>query len=151
MIIVEERPLLTAPAVRGTPVRERPAAPPAEARRTDRVNGSERVDGAERTGGADRPNAARADRPSGVNGTAGAGPSGTAAVAGDPSLALAMASIRISRGNPTAEETAALAVLLTARLRLLHEATQASPPTAGPRKLPTAPRPAFRPPGAWAS
>ncbi|MEU9235764.1 acyl-CoA carboxylase epsilon subunit [Streptomyces subrutilus] len=172
MIIVEERPLLTAPAVRGTPAREHPAAPPAEAPRTDRedgaermadaervagaertsggdrLNGMDRTSGADRTGGADRTD--RPGRPCGVNGATGAGSSGATA-AGDPSLALAMASIRISRGNPTAEETAALAVLLAARLRLLHEASQSSPPTAGPRKLPAVPRPTFRPPGAWAS
>lgn len=70
----------------------------------------------------------------------------------EPSLALAMASIRISRGgNPTVEETIALAALLTARLCLLHHARESEPPTVRPRKLPRHPCPPFRAPGAWAS
>ncbi|MFE6848167.1 acyl-CoA carboxylase epsilon subunit [Streptomyces sp. NPDC057686] len=75
---------------------------------------------------------------------------GLPAGAAEPSLALAMASIRISRGNPTAEETAALAVLLTARLRLLHEA-RGSGAVPRVRRLPRPARPPFRAPGAWAS
>lgn len=122
MIIVEERPpLLTAPAARVTPAGDRQAAPPAD---TGRVDPPARPD--------------RAEPPE-------------AATAEDSSLALAMASIRISRGNPTAEETAALAVLLAARFRRLHEARQSEPPAPGTRKLPPAPCPRFRPPGAWAS
>ncbi|MFI1286487.1 hypothetical protein ACH4U5_38010 [Streptomyces sp. NPDC020858] len=60
----------------------------------------------------------------------------------EPSLALAMALIRISRGgNPTVEETIALAALLTARLCLLHHARESEPPTVRPRKLPRHPCP----------
>ncbi|MGR4884944.1 acyl-CoA carboxylase epsilon subunit [Streptomyces sp. LARHCF249] len=121
MIIVEERPLPTAPAVRVTPAGEHPAGPPANTDRPDP--------------------AARADRPE---------PSG-AAPAEDTSLALAMASIRISRGNPTAEEIAALAVLLTTRLRKRHETLQPAPSAARPRRLPPLPCPPFRAPGAWGS
>ncbi|MEV7560912.1 hypothetical protein ACGFYY_15435 [Streptomyces sp. NPDC048331] len=114
MSIVEERPLvadpvLRAPVVRVSRIRERPAQAPA-----------------------------RPDAP----------PTPTTA---EPALALAMASIRISRGNPTVEETAALAALLTARLRLLHHARESEAPTVLPRKLPRHPCPPFRAPGAWAS
>ncbi|MFF5449564.1 acyl-CoA carboxylase epsilon subunit [Streptomyces sp. NPDC012888] len=42
----------------------------------------------------------------------------------DESTALTLAAMRITAGNPTAEEVAAIAVLLTARLRLLHEHEQ---------------------------
>ncbi|MER7468054.1 acyl-CoA carboxylase epsilon subunit [Streptomyces sp. NPDC097981] len=121
MIIVEERPLLTAPAVGVTPAGEHPADQPAH---TDSPDSSGLTD--------------RAELP------------GTTA-AEDTSTALAMASIRISRGNPTAEETAALAALLTARLRLLHEARQPESSAPRTRKLPTRPCPPFRAPGAWAS
>ncbi|WP_438319509.1 acyl-CoA carboxylase epsilon subunit (plasmid) [Streptomyces sp. HUAS TT3] len=72
------------------------------------------------------------------------------APAAAPSLALAMASIRISRGNPTTEETAALAVLLTARLRRLQDARRSAPAPLV-RKLPYRPRPQYRAPGAWSS
>ncbi|MFF4173837.1 acyl-CoA carboxylase epsilon subunit [Streptomyces sp. NPDC001744] len=73
-----------------------------------------------------------------------AGPAGP-----PPSTALAMASIHISRGNPTPEETAAVAALLMARLCRLHE----TGPSAGPRsgRLPHRPGPAYRAPGTWAS
>ncbi|MFE0606613.1 acyl-CoA carboxylase epsilon subunit [Streptomyces sp. NPDC058892] len=74
-----------------------------------------------------------------------------APAAAAPSMALAMASIRISRGNPTAEEAAALAVLLTARLRLLHKAREAEAAAPRIRKLPHRPYPPFRAPGAWTS
>lgn len=66
-------------------------------------------------------------------------------------LALAMASIRISRGNPTAEETAALAALLMARLRLAHGGRQSEAGDPRTRKLPYRPGPSFRSPGSWAS
>ncbi|MCX5016590.1 acyl-CoA carboxylase epsilon subunit [Streptomyces sp. NBC_00555] len=127
MIIVEERPLLTAPAVGVTPAGEHPADPPAHTDSPDRADSSELTDRADRT-----------ELP------------GTTA-AEDTSTALAMASIRISRGNPTAEETAALAALLTARLRLLNEARQPVPSAPRTRKLPTQPCRPFRAPGAWAS
>ncbi|MEW2418332.1 acyl-CoA carboxylase epsilon subunit [Streptomyces sp. NPDC046866] len=70
----------------------------------------------------------------------------------DERTAMALAAIRITRGNPTAEEVAALAVLLTARLRMQHEA-EAAQEQAGAtvHKLPLRPRPAFAAPGAWAS
>ncbi|WP_327364810.1 acyl-CoA carboxylase epsilon subunit [Streptomyces sp. NBC_01296] len=76
-----------------------------------------------------------------------------APITAEPSLALAMAmaSIRISRGNPTAEETAALAVLLTARLRLLHGARESEAAAPRVRRLPRPACPQFRAPGAWAS
>ncbi|MGR4884950.1 acyl-CoA carboxylase subunit epsilon [Streptomyces sp. LARHCF249] len=83
-------------------------------------------------------------------GEAGADRMGEAAVE-DTSLALAMASIRISRGNPTAEEIAAPAVLLTARLGKRHEAQRPAPVTARARKLPSLSFQPFRAPGAWAS
>lgn len=76
-----------------------------------------------------------------------------ATVADDEASALALAaSIRIVKGNPTAEEVATLAALLIARLRLQHEAraarAQAAPETHGrpPRHLSP-----FTSPGAWAS
>ncbi|MCX5612938.1 MULTISPECIES: acyl-CoA carboxylase epsilon subunit [unclassified Streptomyces] len=127
MIIVEERPLLTAPAVGVTPAGEHPADQPAHTDSPDRADSSGLTDRADRT-----------ELP------------GTTA-AEDTSTALAMASIRISRGNPTAEETAALAALLTARLRLLNEARQPVPSTPRTRKLPTQTCRPFRAPGAWAS
>ncbi|MGP3691601.1 acyl-CoA carboxylase epsilon subunit [Streptomyces sp. IBSNAI002] len=130
MIIVKERPLLTAPAVRVAPAGERPRTDPrrADAARTERTAGVVEAAGA------------------GV--TAGVEPAGGAA-AGGASLALAMASIRISRGNPTAEEIAALAVLLTARLGQGHEAPRPAP--ARTRRLPSPSCQPFRAPGAWAS
>lgn len=144
MIIVEERPLLTAPAVGGTPAGDRPAPPPA-------ADGPAAADGPVGVG-VDRPNRQEPGRASDQD--AGRdprrGPRRAAAVE-DSSLALAMASIRISRGNPTVEETAALAVLLTARLRRLHEDRQPEPAAPSARRLPHAPCPQFRPPGAWAS
>ncbi|MFJ9646102.1 acyl-CoA carboxylase epsilon subunit [Streptomyces sp. NPDC004244] len=85
---------------------------------------------------------------------AGTAPRAPRAAAQDPSLALAMASIRIAKGNPTAEETAALAVLLTARLRRLHEVRRAAAAEPRiPRRRPRAHRPPvpFRAPGSWAS
>ncbi|WP_327364796.1 acyl-CoA carboxylase epsilon subunit [Streptomyces sp. NBC_01296] len=124
MIIVEERPVLTAPAVGVTPAEEHPADPPAHTDSPDRANSPDSPD--------------RTELP------------GTTA-AEDTSTALAMASIRISRGNPTAEETAALAALLTARLRLLHGARQPEPSAPRTRKLPTQPCRPFLAPGAWAS
>lgn len=133
MIIVEERPLLTAPAVGVTPAGEHPADLPAHTDSPDRADSSELTDSSGLTDRADRTELA-----------------GTTA-AEDTSTALAMASIRISRGNPTAEETAALAALLTARLRLLHDARQPEPSAPRTRKLPTQPCPPFRAPGAWAS
>ncbi|MDX2680489.1 acyl-CoA carboxylase epsilon subunit [Streptomyces sp. NY05-11A] len=77
--------------------------------------------------------------------------SGPAATDGVPlSTALAMASFRISRGNPTSEETAAVAAVLVAGLRRLHDT---GPATAGPRilRLPRRTRPTYRAPGSWAS
>ncbi|MEU9144364.1 acyl-CoA carboxylase epsilon subunit [Streptomyces sp. NPDC048349] len=136
MIIVEERPLPTAPAVRVPPAGDHPAATPAS---TDRPAPTDRPHSPSPTGSPERPE--REDRPE----LPGAG------AAEDSSLALAMASIRISRGNPTAEETAAIAVLLTARLRRLHEARRPAPSAQATRTLPPAPCPPFRPPGAWAS
>ncbi|MCX5151545.1 acyl-CoA carboxylase epsilon subunit [Streptomyces sp. NPDC048550] len=73
----------------------------------------------------------------------------------DDRTALALAAMRITKGNPTAEDVAALAVLLTSRIRLRDEA-QASPPAAPQaqaqvEKLPLRPRPSFIAPGAWAS
>ncbi|MFD0342976.1 acyl-CoA carboxylase epsilon subunit [Streptomyces sp. NPDC127117] len=77
---------------------------------------------------------------------------------GTPDAALASASVRVSRGNPTAEEVAALAVLLTARIRLASEAREnetreqgrgsAVVPVRALRHRGPAP---FTPPGAWAS
>ncbi|MFD7627311.1 hypothetical protein ACFV7Q_14960 [Streptomyces sp. NPDC059851] len=67
------------------------------------------------------------------------------------STTLAMASIRISRGNPTPEETAAVAALLMAGLRRLHETGPSTTPTPRPRKLPHRPWPTYRAPGSWAS
>ncbi|MFE5768646.1 acyl-CoA carboxylase epsilon subunit [Streptomyces sp. NPDC056485] len=64
-------------------------------------------------------------------------------------LALA-ASIRITKGNPSAEEVAALAVLLTARIRLRNEG-QCAQAEAQVHKLPLRPRASFIAPGAWAS
>ncbi|MFE3553312.1 acyl-CoA carboxylase epsilon subunit [Streptomyces sp. NPDC059193] len=145
MIIVKERPLLTAPAVRATPAGDRPATPPADAHRAaaDRTA----ADRTERTVGASAVTAGvTADAAAAVEPAAAA-----AAPAQDTSLALAMASIRISRGNPTAEEIAALAVLLTARLGKRHEARQSAPAPARTRRLPSSSCQSFRAPGAWAS
>ncbi|MFJ2821697.1 acyl-CoA carboxylase subunit epsilon [Streptomyces toxytricini] len=70
----------------------------------------------------------------------------------DGSTALAAASIRITRGNPTAEEVAAVAVLLTARLRLAAEqAAAGQEESAVVFRLPRRRPPVFAPPGAWAS
>ncbi|MEV0414672.1 acyl-CoA carboxylase epsilon subunit [Streptomyces sp. NPDC050448] len=68
----------------------------------------------------------------------------------DDRTALALAAIRITRGNPSAEEVAALAFLLTTRSRLLHEARDAQG-EAPVHKLPPRRRPSFIAPGAWAS
>ncbi|MFF3216109.1 acyl-CoA carboxylase subunit epsilon [Streptomyces sp. NPDC002886] len=68
----------------------------------------------------------------------------------DDRTALALAAIRITKGNPTAEEVASLAVLLTARIRLLNEA-QATEGEARVHKLPLRRQPSFIAPGAWAS
>ncbi|OSZ61584.1 hypothetical protein OQI_04595 [Streptomyces pharetrae CZA14] len=77
-------------------------------------------------------------------------PAGSAAPAGaSATTALTMASIRISRGNPTSEETAAVAALLVAGLRRLHETGPSAEPRA--RRLPHRPGPAYRAPGSWAS
>ncbi|MFB8396968.1 acyl-CoA carboxylase epsilon subunit [Streptomyces yangpuensis] len=66
--------------------------------------------------------------------------------ADEPSLAVA--TIRITRGNPTPEETAALALLLTARLRHLGEDER---PVARTKRLRAGPfRPPFQAPGSWA-
>ncbi|MFF3959462.1 acyl-CoA carboxylase subunit epsilon [Streptomyces sp. NPDC001890] len=77
---------------------------------------------------------------------------------GNPVVALTSASVRVSKGNPTAEEVAALAVLLTARIRLANEAreneareqerTSSVAPVRALRHRGPAP---FTPPGAWAS
>lgn len=67
----------------------------------------------------------------------------------DTTTELALASVRVTRGTPTAEEVAALAVLLTARLRPVGERPADDTPL-----VPTAwqhPASGFRPPGAWAS
>ncbi|KOU30695.1 hypothetical protein ADK52_04050 [Streptomyces sp. WM6372] len=77
-------------------------------------------------------------------------PGPTPDTAGDTSALALAASIRITKGNPSAEEVAALAVLLTARIRLQNEA-QASQTEAQVHKLPLRPRPSFIAPGAWAS
>ncbi|MFI6005857.1 acyl-CoA carboxylase subunit epsilon [Streptomyces sp. NPDC051366] len=73
----------------------------------------------------------------------------------DDRTALALAAMRITKGNPTAEDVAALAVLLASRIGLRHEAqaTEAAPSQAGAQveKLPLRPRPSFIAPGAWAS
>ncbi|MFJ3173979.1 acyl-CoA carboxylase epsilon subunit [Streptomyces roseus] len=82
--------------------------------------------------------------------TPDATPGPTPDAAGDMSALALAASIRITKGNPTAEEVAALAVLLTARLRLQSEA-QSSQTEAQVHKLPLRPRPSFIAPGAWAS
>lgn len=81
---------------------------------------------------------------------AAAAPGPTPDAAADTSALALEASIRITKGNPTAEEVAALAVLLTARIRLQNEA-QSSPTEAQVHKLPLRPRPSFIAPGAWAS
>lgn len=82
----------------------------------------------------------------------------TAAGSGTPATALTSASVRVAKGNPTAAEVAALAVLLTARLRLANEAREneareqervsSVPPVRALRHRRPAP---FTPPGAWAS
>ncbi|MFF4104113.1 acyl-CoA carboxylase subunit epsilon [Streptomyces sp. NPDC001903] len=77
-------------------------------------------------------------------------PGPTPDAAGDVSALALAASIRITKGNPTAEEVAALAVLLTARIRLRNEA-QTPQTEARVHKLPLRPRPSFIAPGAWAS
>jgi len=67
----------------------------------------------------------------------------------DTATELALASVRVTRGTPTAEEVAALAVFLAARLRPAGE-----PPADDTPLVPTAwqhPASGFRPPGAWAS
>ncbi|MEV6731540.1 MULTISPECIES: acyl-CoA carboxylase epsilon subunit [unclassified Streptomyces] len=72
----------------------------------------------------------------------------------DDRTALALAAMRITKGNPTAEDVAALAVLLASRIRLRHEAQApeaASQAQAQVEKLPLRPRPSFIAPGAWAS
>ncbi|TDU69116.1 acyl-CoA carboxylase epsilon subunit [Streptomyces sp. KS 21] len=66
----------------------------------------------------------------------------------DDRTALALAAMRITKGNPTAQDVAALAVLLASRLR--HEA-QAPQAEGRVEKLPLRPRPSFTAPGAWAS
>ncbi len=68
-----------------------------------------------------------------------------------PRAGLALASVRVTRGNPTAEEVAAVAALLAARLRPVceeapSEVAPPSPLARGARR----PRP-FAAPGAWAS
>ncbi|MEU6479789.1 acyl-CoA carboxylase epsilon subunit [Streptomyces sp. NPDC047017] len=78
-------------------------------------------------------------------------PPGPAGTAGTPlSAAPVTASIRISRGNPTSEETAAVAALLIAALRRLHDS---GPATAGPQipRPPHRSRPTYRAPDSWAS
>ncbi|WP_030869914.1 acyl-CoA carboxylase epsilon subunit [Streptomyces sp. NRRL F-2747] len=70
--------------------------------------------------------------------------------AGDTSAPALAESIRIIKGEPTAEEVAALAVLLTARLRQ-PDGTGPGQGGAQVHKLPPRPRPAFIAPGAWAS
>ncbi|MEV7727316.1 acyl-CoA carboxylase epsilon subunit [Streptomyces sp. NPDC087917] len=72
------------------------------------------------------------------------------ALTADDRTALALAAIRITRGNPTAEEVAALAVLLAARIR---PHPQESPPQTQARihKLRRRPQPDFIAPGSWAS
>ncbi|MFC8493934.1 acyl-CoA carboxylase subunit epsilon [Streptomyces sp. NPDC057235] len=71
----------------------------------------------------------------------------------DDAAALSLAaSIRIVKGNPTAEEVATLAALLIARMRLQQEARERDrQPEAPVHKLPSPRRPAFVAPGAWAS
>lgn len=69
----------------------------------------------------------------------------------DERTALALASLRITRGNPTAEEVAAIAALLMARLRLLDGAQAEQESTAKVHKLPVRRPSAFVAPGAWAS
>ncbi|MCX4633254.1 MULTISPECIES: acyl-CoA carboxylase subunit epsilon [unclassified Streptomyces] len=75
----------------------------------------------------------------------------------DDRTALALAAMRITKGNPTAEDVAALAVLLASRIGLRHEAqaTEAAPARsqaeAQVERLPLRPRPSFIAPGAWAS
>ncbi|MFJ9343627.1 acyl-CoA carboxylase epsilon subunit [Streptomyces sp. NPDC101733] len=68
----------------------------------------------------------------------------------DHRTALALAAIRITRGNPTAEEVAALAVLLAARIRPRPEE---QPPQARARvyRLRRRPPPDFIAPGSWVS
>ncbi|NED83819.1 hypothetical protein G3I76_27450 [Streptomyces sp. SID11233] len=65
---------------------------------------------------------------------------------------LALAAVRVTRGMPTAEEVAVLAVLLTARLRMAQDAETAE--AEGEVLVPTVwrhPGAGFRMPGAWAS
>ncbi|KOY54645.1 acyl-CoA carboxylase epsilon subunit [Streptomyces sp. XY332] len=71
----------------------------------------------------------------------------------DDRTALALAAMRITKGNPTAQDVAALAVLLASRLRHEAQAPPAQAPQAEGRveKLPLRPRPSFTAPGAWAS
>ncbi|WP_326770442.1 acyl-CoA carboxylase subunit epsilon (plasmid) [Streptomyces sp. NBC_01591] len=75
-----------------------------------------------------------------------------------PAAGLTSAAVHVSKGNPTAEEVAALAVLLTARIRLANEAlaneareqarTSCVAPLRALRHRGPVP---FTPPGAWAS
>ncbi|MFD7618101.1 acyl-CoA carboxylase epsilon subunit [Streptomyces sp. NPDC059802] len=87
----------------------------------------------------------------------------TAAGNETPAAALTSASVRVSKGNPTAEEVAALAVLLTARLRSANGAREHEAGENGVREQERTssvvrvralrhrgPAP-FTPPGAWAS
>ncbi|MCB5165713.1 acyl-CoA carboxylase subunit epsilon [Streptomyces bambusae] len=71
----------------------------------------------------------------------------------DDAAALALAaSIRITKGNPTAEEVATLAVLLAARIRQREDADRAAArPGARIHRLPPRRRPPFVAPGSWAS
>ncbi|MGD9485070.1 acyl-CoA carboxylase epsilon subunit [Streptomyces sp. TRM70308] len=62
--------------------------------------------------------------------------------------ALAAASIRVTRGNPTAEEVAALAALLCGLGAAA--APGARPPAPRPRPVRHPAPAAFTPPGAWA-
>ncbi|OEJ36269.1 acyl-CoA carboxylase subunit epsilon [Streptomyces agglomeratus] len=75
----------------------------------------------------------------------------TAVGSADDRTTLALASLRVTKGNPTAEEVAAIAALLTARLHLQAEAQAEQETVERVRKLPVRRPPRFIAPGAWAS
>lgn len=75
-----------------------------------------------------------------------------------PATALALASVRIIRGNPSLEEVAALATVLAARAQAYAQSTGHRTDRPGPNTAEAAARTrwqhlagTFRAPGAWAS
>ncbi|MEU4507349.1 acyl-CoA carboxylase epsilon subunit [Streptomyces sp. NPDC024089] len=75
-----------------------------------------------------------------------------------PATALALASVRITRGNPSLDEVAALATVLAARAQAHAQSTGHRTDRPGPNSAEAAARTRwqhlagpFRAPGAWAS